>query len=97
MKRGGTAQLPVWIVDAENLKEISLNANICSNGVAPNWGFPLSLPIQDGNVVFPLQVPDSVTAGNYTLVIARSWRVDIRTGMPRPCTPAIKWAVLPKF
>lgn len=96
MTLGETAQIPVAIVDAGDLKEISLNANVCSNGVAANWGSPLSLPIQDSKVMFPLKIPDGLTAGQYALVIARSWRSDIRIGMPGPCTPAIKLTILPK-
>lgn len=96
MKLGETALIPVEIVDAGDLKEISLNANVCSNGVQAGWGTPVSLPIQDGKTNFPLQVPDGVTEGSYVLVIARSWRSDIRVGMPGPCTAAIKLTVLPK-
>ena len=40
-------------------------------------------------MLFPLQVPEGLTAGTYPLVIARSWRADIRTGMPGPCTPTL--------
>jgi hypothetical protein len=96
MKLGETAQIPVQVIDAGDLKELSLNANVCSNGVAANWGSPISLPIQDGKAIFPLQVPDHLVAGTYPLVIARSWRADIRTGMPGPCTQTIKLTVLPK-
>lgn len=96
MTLGETAQIPVAIADAGDLQEISLNANVCSNGVAANWGSPQALPIQDGKVLFPLQVPEGLTTGTYPLVIARSWRADIRTGVPGPCTPTIKLTVLPK-
>jgi hypothetical protein len=96
MKMNETAQIPVQIIDADGLKELSLNANVCSNVVAANWGSPQSLSIQDGKVLFPLQVPEGVTPGNYSLVIARSWRADIRVGMPGPCTSIIKLTILPK-
>src|SRR5262249_34312077 len=96
MRLGEMAQIPVEIVNAGDLKEISLNANICSNGVQASWGTPVSLAIQDGKAQFPLQIPDGVTQGDYVLVIARSWRSDIRVGMPGPCTAAIKLTVVPK-
>ena len=96
MTLGETAQIPVQIVNADSLKELSLNANVCSNGVAANWGSPQSLPVQDGKVMFPLKFPEGITPGNYALVFARTWRADIRTGMPGPCTSIIKLTVLPK-
>ena len=96
MTLGGTAQIPVRVLDFGDAKEISVNANVCSNGVASSWGSPQSLPIVDGKITFPLQVPEGCSAGLYALVIARSWGADIRVGMPGPSTQTIKLIVLPK-
>lgn len=96
MTLGETLKIPVRVADAGDAKEISLTANVCSNGVASNWGSPASITIAEGIATYPLQVPEGATAGNYSLVIARTWRSDIRVGMPGPCTQAIRLTVLPK-
>jgi hypothetical protein len=94
MKLGETAQIPVRVHDFGDAKELSVNANVCSNGVASSWGSPQTLLIQDGRITFPLRVPDGLTAGTYALVIARSWGADIRVGMPGPSTQTIKLTVV---
>ncbi len=94
MHLGEKAMIPIRVAEGGEAKELSLNANVCSNGVASSWGSPQTLPIQDGRIIFPLQVPDGLTPGTYPLVIARSWGADIRVGMPGPCTPTIKLTIV---
>ncbi len=96
MTLGDTAKIPVRVINPGEAKEISVNANVCSNGVASSWGSPVSLPIVEGKIVFPLQVAEGASAGQFALVIARSWGADIRVGMPGPSTQTIKLTVLPK-
>jgi len=93
---GEQATVPVKVLDTGDAKELSITANVCSNGVAATWGSPIILPIADGRVQLPLQVPESVSAGRYSLVISRAWGADIRVGMPGPSTRVITLTVLPK-
>lgn len=94
IKLGEKQMIPVRVTDAGEIKELSLNANVCSNGVSSSWGSPVTLPIQDGRILFPLQVPDGLTEGTYALVIARAWGADIRVGMPGPSTPLVTLRVV---
>lgn len=94
LKLGEKGMVPVRVVNGGESMELSLNANVCSNGVASSWGSPQTLPIHDGRILFPLQAPDGITPGTYALVIARSWGADIRVGMPGPSTQTIKLTVV---
>ena len=58
------------------------------------WRAPLTLTPDQSEITVPLTVNDW-KAGDYDIVVARSWSSDIRGGRPGPCTPLIRLHILP--
>lgn len=58
------------------------------------WRAPLTLIPDQSEITVPLTVNDW-KAGDYDIVVARSWSSDIRGGRPGPCTPLIRLHILP--
>ena len=80
---------------AGDLKAMPLVVNLATAGVACGLGTPQTIPIVGGKVEMPLKVPAEIAPGTYGIVVAQSWRSDIRIGMPGTCTPLIKLIVEP--
>lgn len=90
---GGKTTIPVRVRGAEGLKEMPLVVNLIAAGVGCGITTPQTLPIVDGRVEVPLTLPPEVPPGEFGIVVAQTWRSDIRVGMPGPCTPLIKLRV----
>ena len=80
---------------AGDLKVMPLVVNLASVGVACGLVTPQNLPIVDGQVTVPITLNPEVPPGVFSIMVAHTWRSDIRTGVPGPCTQAIKLHVLP--
>lgn len=97
LKPGETGIVQVKVHGAAaDLKEMSLIINLATNGVACGLTTPQNIPIKDGIAEVPLKLPAEMPIGRFGIVAAQSWRSDIRTGMPGPCTSLIRMTVLPK-
>lgn len=94
--QGESGSVPVRVTAAENLQEITLAANVATNGVACSLDAPATVPVKEGIAICPLKLPSSLPPGIYSLTIALSWRSDIRIGMPGPSTAVMSLKVLPK-
>lgn len=88
-KPGGTVEIPVLVSGAGNADKIDLVVNLATAGVACSLNTPASIPIRDGRAVVPFTIPDHMPVGDFGILVARTWRSDIRIGMPGPCTPLI--------
>ncbi|HND54209.1 MAG TPA: PPC domain-containing protein, partial [Pirellulaceae bacterium] len=91
---GGKTTIPVRVRGAEGLKEMPLVVNLIAAGVGCGITTPQNLPIVDGRVDVPLTLPPEIPPGEFGIVVAQTWRSDIRVGMPGPCTPLIKLRVM---
>ncbi len=88
---GATTTLPVRIHNAGDLKQMPVVISIATNGVATSLSPPQNLPITDGKIDVPLALPgDFPRRHSFSLVVAQTWRSDIRIGMPGPCTQLIR-------
>ena len=95
LKQGGTGTVVVKVHGAGDLKVMPLVVNLASVGVACGLVTPQNLPIVDGQVTVPITLNPEVPPGVFSIMVAHTWRSDIRTGVPGPCTQAIKLHVLP--
>ena len=88
---GTMTTLPVRIHNAGDLKQMPIVLSIATNGVATSLTPPQNLPITDGKIEVPLVLPtDFPRRHSFSLVVAQTWRSDIRIGMPGPCTQLIR-------
>ena len=92
---GENSTIAVNVRGGGELKTMPLIVNLATAGVACGLGTPQTLPIVGGKVEVPIKVPPEMAPGTYGIVVAQSWRSDIRIGMPGPCTPLIKLVVEP--
>jgi hypothetical protein len=90
---GGSGVIAVKIHNAGDLPNIPLVVNLATAGVACALDPPQKLSIQNGTAQVPLKLPPEMQPGTYSVVVAQSWRSDIRIGMPGPCTPLVKLVV----
>jgi hypothetical protein len=97
VQSGGTIEIPVQVHGSGADSSIALVANAGMYNVGCGLNPPRTVPIQNGTAILPVTIsPDSMPAGDYYIVVAQSWRSDIRIGMPGPCTPPICLHVVPK-
>jgi hypothetical protein len=75
-------------------KTMPLVVNLAGAGVACSLSTPQTLPVVDGKIEVPLKIARELAPGTYGIVVAQSWRSDIRIGMPGPCTPIIRLTVV---
>jgi len=95
-KPGGTVQIPVRVHEPGPDTQLGLVVNLASIGVGVGPQPPKIVPIQDGIATLPFTLPDHLPPGDLTITVARTWRSDIRIGMPGPCTPVFTLRVEPK-
>ena len=95
-KQGTSATAIIRIHNAGDLKEMPIVVSAATGGVACAFVPPRNLPIKDGFVEVPIPVPPEMPIGHFYITIAQTWRSDIRTGLPGPCTQLIKLTVNPK-
>ena len=96
LKPGETGVVPVRVLGAAaDLTEMPLIINLATNGVACGLTTPQNIPIKNGIAEVPFKLPAEMPIGRFDFVAAQSWRSDIRTGMPGPCTPLIRLTVEP--
>ncbi|MDB5336118.1 MAG: putative serine proteinase, subtilase family [Planctomycetaceae bacterium] len=94
--RAGTGKLFIKVHGAAaDLKQMPVIVNLAMAGVACGLTTPRNLPIVDGQVEVPLTLGPELPPGVYGITVAQTWRSDIRTGMPGPCTELIKLTVVP--
>ncbi|MBX3450215.1 MAG: PPC domain-containing protein [Planctomycetaceae bacterium] len=91
---GGSANIPVKVHGNDGILEMPTTISLATLGVACGLMTPRNLPIRDGLIEVPLTLPDNMAPGEYGILIAQSWRNDIRIGMPGPCTTAVKVRVV---
>ena len=94
-QQGENATIPVRVHGAAELKEIPLVVNL-AKGIQCNVGTPTTLPIKNGIAEVPLVNTGELPIGTWAIMVAQSWRSDIRVGMPGPCTSIIQLHVQPK-
>jgi hypothetical protein len=94
-KAGGRVDIPVRVRGGESETELSLVVNLATSGVACSLNPPVTVPVRDGVAVVPLTVPSELPVGEFGIVVARTWRSDIRIGMPGPCTPLVPLRIEP--
>lgn len=92
--QGESGAVVVRVRGADVPKSMPLVVNLATSGVACSLSPPQSLPVVDGKVEVTLKIPRELPPGAYNIVVAQSWRSDIRIGMPGPCTPLIKLTVV---
>ncbi|MBI5761303.1 MAG: PPC domain-containing protein [Planctomycetales bacterium] len=95
-KPGGTVQIPVRVHELGAETQLGLVLNLANMGVGVGPQAPKIVPIQDGIATLPFTLPDHLPPGDLTITVARTWRSDIRVGMPGPCTPVFTLRVEPK-
>lgn len=93
---GTTVDVPVSVENLGGEETLNVVVNLASQGVACSLSPPQMLPVKDGVVTVPVKLPNELPVGVFGITIARTWRSDIRTGMPGPCTPLIQLRVTPK-
>ncbi|MDA0834535.1 MAG: pre-peptidase C-terminal domain-containing protein [Planctomycetota bacterium] len=93
---GTTIEIPVAVENLGSEDSLNVVVNLASQGVACSLCPPQMLPVKDGIVTVPVKLPDELPVGVFGITIARTWRSDIRTGMPGPCTRLIPLRVTPK-
>src|SRR5690606_20791814 len=93
---GDKVQIPVQVHDAGDATSIGLVVNLSTAGVACAYNPPSPAPIQNGTATVTFTVTPETPPGEFYLTVARTWRSDIRVGMPGPCTPLIKLNVRAK-
>jgi hypothetical protein len=95
-KQGSVVEIPVGVHGAGDEQSIALVANIGMVNVGCGMNAPATVPIENGRAVLSVNLSaDLLPPGEYQFVVARSWRSDIRVGMPGPCTPPIRLRVTP--
>lgn len=92
---GGSTKIPVRVC-GEAVSEMAVNVNLANSGVACGVGPPQTLPVRNGQIEVPLKLNEQTPPGTFGIVVAGSWRSDIRAGMPGPCTSLIQLHVRPK-
>lgn len=95
IQTGGSGSVVVKVHGAGDFKQMPLVVNLATAGVACGLTTPQNLPIIDGQVTVPIKLGPEVPPGVFSIVVAQTWRSDIRIGMPGPCTSAIPLTVLP--
>lgn len=96
IEQGESAGIVVGVRGADDLKAMPLVVNLATAGVACGLTTPQNLPLVAGKVEVPIKIPPEMAPGTYGIVVAQSWRSDIRIGMPGPCTPLVKLTVVAK-
>jgi hypothetical protein len=95
-KVGGSVAIPVGVHGAGDDSSIALVANIGMVNVGCGLNAPATVPIDNGRAMLTVNLSaELLPVGEYQFVVARSWRSDIRVGMPGPCTPPIRLRVTP--
>ncbi|MCC7424662.1 MAG: pre-peptidase C-terminal domain-containing protein [Planctomycetaceae bacterium] len=95
-KPGETVRAQVRVHNAENLKEMPIVVSMATVGVACGFVAPKNTPIIDGKCDVAVLIPNEMPVGTFYCTIAQTWRSDVRTGVPGPCTPLLKLTVQPK-
>ena len=94
---GGTLDIPVQVHGPDVEASIALVTNAGMINVGCGLNAPRTVAVEGGIAKLPLTVSnDQMPPGSYDVVVARSWRSDIRIGMPGPCTPPIRIHVTAK-
>ncbi len=94
-KAGGSVDIPVRVHGGEGETELSLVVNLATSGVACSLNPPVTVPVREGVAIVPLKVPTELPVGEFGIIVARTWRSDIRIGMPGPCTSLIPLRIEP--
>ena len=95
-KPGETVRAQVRVHNAENLKEMPIVVSMATVGVACGFVAPKNTPIIDGKCDVAVLIPNEMPVGTFYCTIAQTWRSDVRTGVPGPCTALLKLTVQPK-
>lgn len=95
-KPGETVRAQVRVHNAEKLKEMPIVVSMATGGVACAFVAPKNTPIIDGKCDVAVLIPNEMPVGTFYCTIAQTWRSDVRTGVPGPCTALLKLTVLPK-
>ncbi|MFN0198373.1 MAG: pre-peptidase C-terminal domain-containing protein [Planctomycetaceae bacterium] len=92
---GSTVEVPITVENLGDLQSLGIVVNLPTYGVACSLSPPAVLPVKAGVVMVPVKLPAELPAGVFGITIARTWRSDIRIGMPGPCTSLIQLRVTP--
>lgn len=92
---GQTVEVPVRVAGVKPGDDISLVVNRFHYGVASSMGVPQTFAPAE-TIRVPLTIPPELAPGTYGIVVARTWRSDVRVGLPGPCTPVIRLVVTKK-
>lgn len=92
--QGESGTVAVRVRGTDVPKTMPLVVNLATLGVACSLAPPQNLPVVDGKVEVPVKIARELAPGTYGIVVAQSWRSDIRIGMPGPCTPIVKLTVV---
>jgi hypothetical protein len=95
-KPGETTTASVRVHNPGDLKEMPIVVSLATGGVACAFVTPKNTPIIDGQCNVAVKIPAEMPVGTFYPTIAQTWRSDIRTGMPGPCTALIKLTITPK-
>lgn len=95
-KPGETVRAQVRVHNADNLKEMPIVVSMATGGVACAFVAPKNTPIIDGKCDVAVLIPNEMPVGTFYCTIAQTWRSDVRTGVPGPCTALLKLTIVPK-
>lgn len=94
---GGTVDIPVNVHGLQGETSLALVPNAGMINVGCGLNAPRTVSVDGGIAKLPLTVSNELMPpGTYDVIVARSWRSDIRIGMPGPCTPPIRIHVTAK-
>jgi hypothetical protein len=93
--RGETVQIPVQIERLKPGAELGLVVNGPTVSAGCSMTPPATVGASQREFLMPLTISKEATLGRRGIVVARSWRSDLRSSTPGPCTPLIELTVLP--
>lgn len=92
-KPGETVRAKVRVHNADKLKDMPIVVSMATGGVACAFVAPKNTPIVDGVCDVAILIPNEMPVGTFYCTIAQTWRSDVRTGVPGPCTALLKLTV----
>lgn len=94
-RRGETIQVPIKIERSKAGTPLGLVVNGPTVAVGCGMAPPTMVSGMQDEFLLPLTINREAALGRRSIVVARSWSSDLRSGRPGPCTQMIELDVLP--